>query len=643
MRKIEKTIPPLFSILHSQFSIQKMNQDNKNALIGMLLIMGILIGWQYIMQPSQEQVAEQKRIADSTALAQRRVDSLKNIAPTTPSVSDSVLRTQVGDFAGLMNGGEHLLVMSNDDLDITFTSKGGKIRRVEFKKFKRVVEHPDTRKEETLPLFLQEDAKNRFGINIPTTTQNGNIATDDLVFNYNVVGNTVNFRAQLPNGGTIEQRYTLLDRYDLEYSVKSTGLQPYMRPEARAVQFSFDNYLDKIEKNVGYERSHSYVNYRKSGESRDYMNATASESQTLEGSVDWIGNSHQFFSTVLMASQGGFKSPIIAQEVYDDSKEDLKRLTTKIEIPTDQLANGYTMRLYVGPNDYSILKKYGNQMEEIVDYGGSILGTFNRYIIRPLFDFLHSFIGNVAICILLLTLIVKAVLYPLSYKMLQSQAKMTALKPELEKMKAKYKDDQQQQSMQQMKLYQEYGVNPLGGCMPTLLQMPIWMALFQFFPATIDFRQQSFLWAKDLSGFEEFIKLPFYIPLYGGHVSLFALLWGISLIVFTWYSMKDVDMSGQPAGMKQLQYMTPIMFTLVFNSYAAGLSLYMLFSNVLNIAQTMVTKNYVIDHDKVRKELEENKKKPKKQGGFRQKMEEMMKQQQELQAQQKKQQEQKKK
>ena len=212
--------------------------------------------------------------------------------------------------------------------------------------------------------------------------------------------------------------------------------------------------------------------------------------------------------------------------------------------------------------------------------------------------------------------------------MLRSQAKTTALKPEIEKLKVKFKDDPKRVQVEQMKNYQEFGVNPLGGCLPTLLQMPIWMALFQFFPASIDFRQQGFLWATDLTGFEEFIKLPFHIPLYGAHISLFALLWGASLVVFTWYSMKDTDMTGQPAMMKQLQYFTPVIFTVMFNSYAAGLSLYMLFSNILNIGQTVVTKNYVIDHEKILEELHIYKKNPKKPSAFRQKLNDAMQQQQ---------------
>ena len=614
-----------------------MNPDNKNTMIGLVLIVAILIGWNFLMMPSSEQLAEQKRIKDSTELATRRADSLKIASnPTTaangnPSVSDSIrkqqLAVELGDFAKLAIGTEQLSVVENQDLQITFTNKGGKIRRVWLKKYKRFVEHPENRQEEYLPLYLMEDDKNRFGITIPTNTPTGSVSTENLYFAPSVSGNTITFRAALSDAVVLEQKYTLGGSYDLDYSLKINGLPMVLKSGATGVQLNFENYLDKIEKNVSYERNYSFLQYKLVGDSRDYLSASKADSKDLQKPVEWISNAHQFFNTTFIAPQGGFKSALVSTDVYEESVNDLKKMTTRLEIPADQAANGYTFKMYIGPNDYNTLAKYNNKMEEIVDYGGSILGTINRFLIRPIFDFLHSLIGNVAICILLLTLIVKGFLYPLSYKMLTSQAKTTALKPEIEKLKVKFKDDKQRVQTETMKLYGEYGVNPLGGCLPTLLQMPIWMALFRFFPANIAFRQEGFLWAKDLTGYEEFIKLPFHLPMYGAHVSLFALLWGVSLIFFTWYTMKDTDMSSQPAGMKQLQYFSPILFMVVFNSYAAGLSLYMLFSNILNIAQTIVTKQYIINHDAIRAKLEDNKKKPKKKSAFRQRLDEAMQQQ----------------
>ncbi|MBL7816804.1 MAG: membrane protein insertase YidC [Saprospiraceae bacterium] len=615
-----------------------MNQDNKNAMIGMVLILLILLGWNMLSTPSQAELEQKKRTQDSIANVQRINDSLqKATAPTQvpPSVSDSLKKAQLsnemGNFASLAIGNEQTSVLENENIKVTFTNKGGKIQNVVLKKFKRILEN-EKREDVITPLYLLEDTKNKFGFNIPTNTASGSVSTENLYFTPSVSGNILTFRAMLNDQVGFEQRYTLGSGYDLDYSVKFNGLSSVLKSDAKSIQLNWENNLDKLEKNVNYESSYSYLHFKESDSSPDYLSGTSSDKKELtKYPIEWVTNSNQFFSTILIAPAGnGFKSAILETENHDLKHEDLKKMITRLEIPTDAFANGYAMKMYIGPNDYGILSKYDNKLEQVVDYGGSILGTINRWVIRPIFDFLHSIIGNVAICILLLTFLVKAILYPLSYKMLMSQAKTTALKPEIEKMKAKFKDDQQRIQTEQMKLYGEYGVNPLGGCLPTLLQMPIWMALFRFFPATIDFRQQGFLWAKDLSGFEEFMKLGFYVPMYGAHVSLFALLWGLSLLVFTWYSMKDVDMSGQPAAMKYMQYFTPLIFMLVFNSYAAGLSLYMLFSNILNIGQTIVTKNYIIDHDKIRQELEEHKKKPKKQSFFRQKLDEAMKQQQEM-------------
>lgn len=613
-----------------------MNQDSKNAMIGMVLIMAILFGWQYFSAPSAQQVAENKRVQDSIAQAQRVADSLKNIAQAVPAtqsgVMDSTKQKQLqGDFGTLSafaTGQEQSNSIENDVFKITFTNKGGRIKDVLLKKHFKIYE--DSNKvEHKEPLHLFEDIKNRFEINIPTATAKGKISTDELFFTPSVSGNTIVYRAAIDAQTYLEQKYVIGTGYDIDYDVQMKGLGQVLNPSAKSVQLNVENFLDKLEKNVNYESSYSNLNFRENDETPDYLAATGEASKQLSTKpVHWVAHSNQFFSTIILSKDGGFSSALLGSQAFDVKSSDLKKTISRLEIPTNNGEVNAKMKLYVGPNDYTILKGFDAKLQDVVGYGGSILGTINRWIIRPIFDFLHSIFGNVAVCILLLTLIVKAALYPLSYKMQVSQAKTAALKPEIEKMKAKYKDDQQKIQVEQMKLYQEFGVNPLGGCLPTLLQMPIWMALFRFFPASIDFRQQGFLWATDLTGFEEFIKLPFHIPLYGAHISLFALLWGASLVAFTWYSMKDVDMTGQPAFMKQMQFFTPILFTVMFNSYAAGLSLYMLFSNILNIAQTVVTKNYVIDHDKIREQLHAYKKNPKKPGVFRQKLQEAMQAQQ---------------
>ena len=263
-------------------------------------------------------------------------------------------------------------------------------------------------------------------------------------------------------------------------------------------------------------------------------------------------------------------------------------------------------------------------------YGWSIFGSINRYAIRPLFVFLASFMGSMGLIILLMTFVVKLLVFPLAYKMLQSQAKMGALKPEIEKVRSKYKDDAQKQQVETMKMYNEFGVNPLGGCFPLLLQMPIWIALYRFFPATIEFRLESFLWAADLTSYDEFLYLPFNLPLFGDTLSLFAFLWMVSTLIFSYYSSQSMDFSANPA-MKYMTYLMPVIFWFMFNKTAAGLTCYMFFSNLLNIAQTILGKRFLFDNDAMRASLELNKLKPKKQGGFRDRLENMMKEQQRIQ------------
>ena len=314
----------------------------------------------------------------------------------------------------------------------------------------------------------------------------------------------------------------------------------------------------------------------------------------------------------------------------------VKVVSSELLVPIADLNDGsFEMTMYIGPNEFKRLQALGKDVEEIIAFGSSIFGTINRWFIRPFFDFLSSYIGSKGIVIILLIFLIKMLLYPLMYKMLYSQAKMGALKPELAHLKEKFKDDTQKQQMETMKIYREYGVSPLGGCLPMVLQMPIWYALFRFFPASITFRQEPFLWASDLSSYDVLFYMGFEIPFFGAHVSLFTLLWAVSTIVYTYYNMQNVDLSANPA-MKYVQYFMPVMFLAFFNNYASGLTCYMFFSNLINILQTVVTKNYIFNEEKIREDLMKEKAKPKKKSGFASKLEEAMKQQQAVQEQRKK-------
>ena len=330
-------------------------------------------------------------------------------------------------------------------------------------------------------------------------------------------------------------------------------------------------------------------------------------------------------------SEKGFASAKMSSKNLAEESEDLKELVSNIQIPFGGGSNEqFAMHFYIGPNEFDRLHNMGFSMSDIVPFGQNIMGTINRWVIRPLFSFLTWLISSKGIVILMLTLLVKLILYPLTYRMIYSQSKMTALKPEIDRLKERHGDDQQKVQMETMKMYREFGVNPLGACFPMLLQLPIWFALYRFFPASIEFRQAKFLWADDLSSYDEFFQLPFSIPFgFGDHISLFALLWVLSTLLYTWYNSKNMDFSAQPA-MLYMQYIMPVMFMGFFNSSASGLSAYMLFSNLLNIGQTLATKYFLIDEKKIKAGMDAYRKKPKKKSGFGERMETMLKEQQKM-------------
>lgn len=624
---------------------------DKNTVIGFLLIFAILIIWQQYNKPSPE-VLEQQRIQDS--LMQLRQDSLaafefEHKGDTTSSTQADTTASQThlpkgnttdalsaayGPFAVAAQGEEQTFVLENDELRITFTNKGGSIRSVQLLNYQRVVVD-EKHKEHKEPLFLLDDPKNRFTyvLQVPSSGMK-NISTDALYFEGQTEGKTIVFRAYAGEG-YFEQKYTLAEHgFDLQYEVSWKGLENVLAPEQENLTLHWVNYLGKIEKSVRYEKTYSTVYYKLQGEDPEHLSYMKDDQESSEGRpIEWVAHTNQFFQSTLIGKKI-FPSGTFAITDLPEEAEDLKKCETTLDIPLKG-EQGHAMQWYIGPNDFDLLASHQMDLEYTIAYGGSILGTINRWIIRPIFRFFSSWVGSMGLAIFLLTLIVKLSLYPLAYKMLYQQSKMAALKPQLEKLKERFKDEPQQQQAETMKLYQEYGVNPLGGCLPTLLQMPIWIALYRFFPAAIEFRQKSFLWASDLSSYDVAFALPFSIPAYGDHVSMFTILWAATTVVYTYYNSKHMDMSANPA-MKYMQYLMPVMFLFFFNSYASGLTVYLLFSNVLNITQTIVTKKYIIDEEKIRKELEAAKAKPKKKGGFRDRLQKALEEQQRIAEEQKK-------
>ncbi|MBL7810158.1 MAG: membrane protein insertase YidC [Saprospiraceae bacterium] len=620
-------------------------QSQLSTYIGLGLIFLLLFLWmQYSAPPKKtpeelqaEQAAQQVQQAQQQqpAAATPAAPAPTQAAPVADSVQNTLTVAKFGPFAAAASGQEQTEVLENDLVRVTFTNKGGRIKEVFLKKFQKIL--VDTAGNDVKSdLRLMEDEKNQFTFEIPVNgTASGKVLTSDLYFTATKNGNSLVFRADAGNGRYFEQSYTLAsDNYRIDYRLGSSGLESVL--SKRELTFYWENYLDKLERNQTYERTMASVYFKTVEDGSDYCNCREDDTKSLgDKSVQWFSHSNQFFNTSLVAQGFVFRQFTGETKMYTDAEVDLKRLKTTAVVPFDN--GSATMAIYSGPNEFERLKAFDVSLQDIIPFGASVFGAINRWVIHPILAVLSKFVGSAGIVILLLTLLVKLLVYPLTYRMVLSQSKMAALKPRLEELKKKFGDDQQAMSVETMKLYSEYGVNPLGGCLPILLQMPIWFSLYRFFPAAIEFRQESFLWATDLSSYDSIMQLPFHLPFgAGAHISLFTLIWVVTTLWYTWYSMKQMDASqmqnnDQMKVMKYMQYTMPVFFMFFFNNFASGLTLYLCFSNILNIAQTLVTKEYLIDKEKIREQLEANKAKPKKQSGFRARLEQAMKEQQRMQ------------
>lgn len=613
---------------------------DRNTIIGLSLIFILLMVWQQMVAPSAEELAAEQHRQDSlAALVQEQPNETlmasSGIPPSTDTQESNTLDSMAaaklegvfGVFASSAVGQSMDVVLENEMIRVTLASKGAKIKEVALKSHKKIV--LDSAGNETkVPLVLLEDPKNVVDYFIPIPgLVNGGVHTQSMFFEIaDQTDKSVTFRATGKNGAFFEQKYSLpqVDEYLIDYQINSSGIPV---AEGTNLNLTWINYLDKIEVNTTVEQTYGATYYKVPEDGVDNLSKRGEDKTDFDGQqVTWISNTNQFFNSTLFAKEN-FPAGATYIEMLNSDATDLKKCETVLQVPANQ---EFVMNWYVGPNEFGRMNAINSDFTDVIAFGSSILGTINRWIIRPIFTFLAGFIGSMGVVILVLTLIVKMVLYPLTYRMLYSQSKMGALKPQIENLKVRFKDDQQAQQMETMKLYREFGVNPLGGCLPMLLQMPIWIALYRFFPASIEFRQASFLWATDLSSYDVFLRLPFEVPLgFGSHVSLFTMLWALTTLIYTYYNTKDMDMSANPA-MKYMQYVMPIFFLGFFNSYASGLTCYLLFSNIINIAQTLITKNIIIDKQKIQEELDAYKKKPKKKGGFQERLETALKEQQKI-------------
>jgi YidC/Oxa1 family membrane protein insertase len=615
---------------------------DRKQLIGLVLIFILIALFSWYNNNLYKEEAAEQMVQDSTATVNQneQLTDTINTSPrefTQPQTSDSIQDLQnrflYGDFHNAVEGEEKIYTIENDRLRLSFSNRGGRITEAWLKNYKGVTEGPK-REEIFTELKLMNHPDSKFEYLLPVkNARDGVISTGDLFFEVNQSSKSIVFSTTSANGATIQQSYTLTDNpYKVDYRLTTDRLEMLVDRNTDRLELNWEDYLNKIEKNDQFEKTYATLQYKILGEGSDYCSFNKDDTDELENQkMDWVSNSNQFFSSVLMSQndtyfEAGDLSVSIPQ---NEDAPYLKKTKSQLYIPVK--ANGtseFDMAFYIGPNKFDRLKAFNNELEQTINFGRSVFGTINRWVIRPLFLFFLNMTNSAGIAILLLILLVKTVLYPLTYRMLKSSAKMGALKPEITQIKEKYKDDSQTTQMKTMELYRKFGVSPFGGCMPMILQMPIWFALFRFFPASFEFRQRSFLWATDLSSYDALFHLPFEIPMFGGHLSLFALLWTISTLVYTYYNMSNMDMGNTNPAMKYMQYFMPVVFIVFFNNYASGLTAYMFFSTLINIIQTVVTKKFVFDEEKIRAELELKKDKPKKKNTFSQRLEEAMKQQQ---------------
>lgn len=617
---------------------------DKNTIIGFVLIGVVLFGYSWFNRPTAEQLEAQRRYQDSIALVQQKIEQeLKDKVEASPadelaSLPDSVRMTRLqndfGDFAKSLTGTEEFVTLENDLVEIKLSTKGGTVASARLKEYDRYDGQP-------LVLFDGEEAKMDFSF---ATASNRLINTGDFYFTP-VKGdaNSVTMRLDAGNGSSLDFVYSLRENdYVLDFSIKGNGLNGKLSPSTNALSLMWEQDIRQQEKGRKFEDRYVGLHFKPVSDDPDYLSETSNDSKKPEEKLQWIGYKDMFFSTVLLSKQG-MENVSLDSHMYTEG-EYMKHFSSKAVVPFDlKGAESTDFQFFFVPNKFALLKDYNDNLsgdekphlEKLVPLGWGIFRWVNQYFIIPLFNFLGSFISSYGLIIFLLTIIVKVILLPLTYKSYMSSAKMKVLRPQVEEINAKYPNPDQAMDKQRaiMELYSSAGASPMSGCIPMLLQMPILIALFMFFPSAIELRHESFLWANDLSTYDAIVSWDAQIPListfFGNHISLFCLLMTVTNIVYTKYNMEMTNTGQQQMpGMKAVMYMMPLMFLFIFNSYASGLTYYYFISTLVTIAQTLFFR-YTVDEEKLLAKLEANKRRPVKKSGFLKRLEEAQKIQQE--------------
>ena len=602
---------------------------DRNTFTGLFLILIILVGSTYFLQPSDSEIKREKILQDSIARVKNKTPLPKKPAITEqlsaakPQIDSATLS---GPFGSSTSGTNQAIVLENDLMKINISPKGGRIASVLLKNFKTY---------DKKPLVLFEGDANKFGLLFGAAGKN--IITNNLYFSASVPSLSVSktdsssltMRLNYAEGKYIDYIYSLKgDSYKVGFTIATKGMQDVISTQQQQLALNWETVLMQKEKDIVNENRYSTAYFKHVDGDVDHLDLVESETKELkeEGKIKWISFKQHFFSNVLV-SKNGFTSGTLAVNTSTEANV-VKGFKATMQLPFNGQDVSYPMEFYFGPNKISTLEEFGYDISKQVDLGYWPLKYINRWVVLPVFNFLEGFNWGYGLIILVLTIVLKTVLLPLTYKSYLSMAKMRILKPEMDEIKVKVGDDNATLLQQEyLKLYKKAGVNPLGGCLPMLLQLPIIMAFFFFFPNLFELRQESFLWMNDLSTYDAFFNLGFTLPFIGNHISLMCILMTISTLIYTYFNNQVSGATGQ---MKYIGYITPIIFFGVLNSYPAGLNYYYFLANMLTFAQQYLIRQFVND-DKIHARIQENKKKPvseKKQSGFQKRMEDYVRNQQ---------------
>ncbi|MFD0797995.1 membrane protein insertase YidC [Maribacter chungangensis] len=603
-----------------------------NSIIGFVLIFGILIFMFYQNRPTPEEIAEkeaqQEQVdAQAAAVEAERAIPVPNETPVL-DINDSTAvasyKSQIGAF-GFTAPKEGTTVLENDLLFLRIANKGGTVVEAKMKNF---VTH------DSVPVYLVKDGNSQFGLTF-STTDNRVLNTKDLFFEpslSNSNGNQVlSLKAKTSNSQYLEYRYEMRpEDYLVDFTIRSQGLDRVIS-SGRPVSLDWGLKAIRHSKSIEYENRYTRLTYNHEDDKISKLSERSDDEETEED-IKWLSYRQHFFSTILATDEPFKSGELSSKDLVEEESRTFGftkeyRSVLPLEIKGGELVKN--MKWYFGPTDVAVLSEYEDLgLADSIPFGWGIFGWINRYIFTPFYSLLGGMFPA-GIAIIIMTILVRLAMSPVTYKSYLSQAKMKVLKPEITELGEKYKDNAMKKQQETMKLYGKAGVSPMSGCVPAFLQMPIFYALFMFFPTSFALRQKPFLWADDLSSFDTIYQFPegFSIPFYGDHVSLFPILASIAIFFYMMMTTGQ-NMPTQPGmpNMKFIMYLMPFMMLFFFNNYASGLSLYYFVSNMITIGIMLVIKNFILDNDKIHAQIQENKKKPKKENKFQKKMREMMEQ-----------------